>query len=260
MGSVKMGPYVYEITRGGDLVSRFITGEIKSWDLNRPIAFDTVEVLFELWSKKSTNIFAPNLITICRLHDNLLLVDGQHRLSVLERIHLKFGPSVTNEIMLMVCYYDCKTIDDIKECFCNINSGTPVPSSYFDDAVAETINRYYDALSIKFPSFVSESVEPRRPYFSKQKIHRQLSSFTGVREGILAHQITAEILYTHTIVVNTNRKQMYTEMNRKELDKLGITENMFKFASQRGEFYCGLSKEWISEVAAGLKLEISKYE
>ena len=259
--SIVIENYSYEVVSGAELAERFICGEISVWALNRPINQDIVNTLYDVNEK--SNIFLPAPITICIFEGKLLLVDGQHRVSVLERIHKERGILTSGKISIFVCFVKCDKVEEIKQCFCNINSGTPVPASYIDDIVANTIKHYIAILSATFPQYVSIADAPKRPYFSEQKIHRELSSFSGIKEGILEGKINAKILFDQTILVNQNRKRQYSDKTEDELDKqFNITKSMMGLIRKKGDngFYCGLSKEWISEVAAGIKIEIARLE
>lgn len=248
--------YTYSLQCGSTLAKMYADQEISLWHLNRPIDMDMVDKLYKIHLAGSS-IFMPASITICKFGDKLLIVDGQHRIAVLSRIYSE-NAAECDKIVIMVCTVECKTQEQVKQCFCNINSGTPVPPSYIDDIVSSTIKLYIKFLVTKFPNFVSTANKPPRPYFSAAIVHTQMSSFTGIKEGILAGKITAQDLFKQTLVVNENRSSMYKKVDTDALKyTYDISEHMMKIVQTRGEFYCGLNKNWIDEVACGINLSLS---
>lgn len=248
--------YTYSFQQGSALAKMYIDKELSLWHLNRPIDMDMVDKLYKIQIAGS-NIFMPAPITICKIKGQLLIVDGQHRIAVLSRFYIE-NESECEKIIVMVCTVECATQEQVKQCFCNINSGTPVPASYIDDIVSSTIKLYIQYLSTKFPNFVSTANKPPRPYFSAAIVHTQLSSFTGIKEGILDGRITANDLYKQTLIVNDNRAVMYKKVDTSTLKyAYDISEHMMKIVQTRGEFYCGLNKNWIDEVACGINLNLT---
>jgi hypothetical protein len=237
----------FRLTSAADLLKMKQTGAFSVWAFNRDLDEDRVARMYDaqvklLKEKRPFTLFMPTPVYVCACADaSLVLVDGQHRLAVLELLAKR--PDVrAAEIELMLCVVNCgagQTVDDV---FIQINSGTPVPSAYYDKKVRVLLSQYVAFLETEYPLSVSRAPRPQRPNFNVTSVRDEMSSLVAFRDAVIDGRISLELLCEATREENRVETAIPVESRRK------IPESVLLRAERTG-FYLGLRDGWSVAVA-----------
>jgi hypothetical protein len=232
------------------------------WHHNREIDMTRVDRLVDIQEKKFNEEkkfdFYFNPFVLCHLKDvddrqMTYLIDGQHRLETLNKLQEK---KIWNEVLMNttcpVMTIQCDAMKDIEYNFLMVNSGTPVPASYYNKKVCEIIDLYLKYLEITFPGLKKKSEKCHRPSYNEKIVREEMSKIQGFRDAVIDGKITNEkILIESTESINTAEKRSFN-LKYKGNNTLVKSNTQLKRAKESG-FYIGLSKmnEWSLSVVNG---------
>lgn len=229
--------------------NEILTNE-KSWkfySFNRPIDHERVEKIIqqqEIKFKETGRFdFYFNPIVVCRHLEKLYLIDGQHRVATLKRMHTKYK-SYFQDIHCIVLFIQCKTEQDIAYNFERVNSGTPLPPSYYNQKISTILDQYCAWMNKKYSSVISQSTVPRRPNFNLDLLKKEMSLDEKFKIATMEGKISTDIL-----INATNFEMDLAKENYQEYESKNLSETMCK-KIQTSKFYLGKNKmnEWIPKI------------
>ncbi len=225
-----------------DLVRLDASGELVRWAKNRPLVESTISAIAnhlrsrpgEDWLLGPVPIFMARVGAVPVYH----LMDGQHRLAALKRVRLE-GPCRVH-----VCKITCAAEADLATEFQNINCGTPVPASYWNDKVRSVLGAYLDMLKRRFPKLESSAKNPQRPRYSRAGLMALLDQPGPLREAIIHHNITEADLMGATIALNDLME------TRHRAGALAVASGKMLKSARRHGFYLGTENKtpWVHEL------------
>ncbi len=246
---VRKGDVEYKLTTGAMLLKMKKDGTLITWEFNRDLDEDRVMRMYDAQTALLTknlplNLFAPAPFYACRaaggkqVGASWILIDGQHRLAVLDRLSKRIDVQV-DEIEILVCSIACspeRTIDDV---FVQINSGTPVPSAYYDKKVKSLLAEYTKFLKKEFSLAISDALHPHRPNFNTTVVQDAMSSHVPFRDAVIDGRVTLKMLTATTLEENEMEKAtLHRKLPASALDR-----------AARTGFYLGLRDGWPANIA-----------
>jgi hypothetical protein len=243
------GSVEYRLITGTTLLKMKKDGALITWEFNRDLDEDRVMRMYDsqvalLTKDLPLNLFAPAPIYVCRtpggkqIGSSWVLIDGQHRLAVLGLLY-KRSDVQTDKIEILMCSIVCgpgRAIDDV---FVQINSGTPVPSAYYDKKVKCLLADYVAFLEKEFSASVSKAPRPQRPNFNTTAVRDEMSTQMLFRDAVIDGRITLKMLTEATLEENVIEKAI---PHRK------LPDSVLNRAARTG-FYLGLRDGWPTAVA-----------
>lgn len=195
--------------------------------------------------------FGPMPIIVAVLPDGReLIVDGQHRLDAARQL----APDVAARLQLCLCKVECKTENDVRLAFIRVNSGTPVPTTYWSDFIKEFMEGFLAAIAKKWPDVVVHAGYKRPAFpasYLRDSMTIDMDTCNILREAYLGGKISVDgamqLLESHNAVV----KGLYDLSEASQLRKDGASADMLARSRHHG-FYIGLSKGWCRCFAAAL--------
>jgi hypothetical protein len=221
-----------------------------SWQfyhLNRALDHDRVERIAKqqeikfLECKKFDFYFNP--IVVCKYQKDQFLIDGQHRVATLKKLKAKFC-NIFDNVNCIVLFITCENEQDIAYNFERVNSGTPLPASYYHKKISQVLKLYAKWLETKFQSAVSSSEKPRRPNFNVDLVKKEISLDEKFKIACGEGKITLDVLIKATEMQNDIAKELYESYEHKLLTS-GIKSKISSSA-----FYLGKDKMnvWIHKI------------
>jgi hypothetical protein len=238
----------YSVTTGQQLIELHNSRSLLPWEFNRDVDAPRVARMYELQVERirqgqRPNLFMPVPITVGRMSSGgaLLLMDGQHRLAVLQRL-AQSGLQPLEAIEIVLCEVVCDNLDDLEDLFVRINSGTPVPAAYYSKKVAVLLDEFTRALAAEFPAAVSAAPRPQRPNFNKSRVCDEMSSQLALRDAIIDGKVTPDHLIA--AVHEENAIEMLVPVSARR----AVPASVLARASKSG-FFLGLREGWPTVVA-----------
>jgi hypothetical protein len=240
------GGISYRICSGKQLLELCDAGKLRVWEFNRAldearVARMTEEQLARIQRGQSVSLFMPTPVTVCRLGEGLLLMDGQHRLAVLRRLAQNPGYDA-GSVELLLCEAACSRAEELEETFVRVNSGTPVPASYYNRRVLAVLDEFIAELVVKFPKAVSKAARPQRPNFNGARARDEMATQIPLRDAIIDGKLTAAALMAVALEDNALEKAITSTTTRK------LPESALNRAAKT-DFYLGLREGWAAATA-----------
>jgi len=237
----------YELITGAYLLRLVGSASLRDWEGNRDRDGERVARMKEsqlalLSAGRPTNLFMPVPITVCRYQNALLLVDGQHRLAVLQALSRE-GALDAEGVELLLCVVPCAAAADVEETFVRINAGTPVPAAYYNQRVKRVLDEFLGLLARAHPKAVSAAARPQRPNYNKSRVRDEMSAQIPLRDAIIDNRVTAQRLAEVALAENEIERVVVDGGARRKLP-----ESCLARAAKTG-FYLGLREGWSVAVA-----------
>jgi hypothetical protein len=232
--------------------------QYKSWEHNRRLdearAAKLAELQHQLTSQQAAeggergramSLFLPTPITFCWLADGAartrFLIDGQHRLQALRLLAARDFDLASLD--LLVCEILCESPEAMEEAFVRINSGTPVPSEYYDSKVRRVLTAFSELFARKFALALSDSARAPRPYTNLDLMKTEMSAHIPLRDAIIDGRVQADDLLELVLAENAVEKIVEGKGAK------GVTTAMVARA-RKCDFFLGLRAGWPTAIAA----------
>lgn len=205
-----------------------MASEWKTWEDNRAVDQARILRLITIQEKKCSDIgrfdFYFNPIVLCQLNDSKdlkYLIDGQHRVATIQKMYEKYNNKEENKeetnflqafekIECLIMNVRCIDRDEISYNFERVNSGTPLPPSYYDKKISGIIDGYLKWLEEKFPGLEKPSKSPHRPNYNEIVIKETMSSVQDFRNAIIDGKVNEDHLIEVTEVLNKDLGKTFT--------------------------------------------------
>ena len=179
------------------------------------------------------------VITIARTGDMNMIIDGQHRFIVIERL-LAYA-----DFYVCVMIIDCKE-EYIKELYMRINMNTPVRLHVNID-VQTFYTQVEKLMDAKYPGFNKCSKNPRIPHMDFAKACKKMAEYDMIAEcGVSCPDELCELIFElNSYYSNVTNNQF------KEYKICIAQQNIHTKCNKKGiTFYLGLYKqyEWIERI------------
>lgn len=240
---------------------------------NRPIDETRVENMYqkqlELYKMNGEYGYNGTPLHIAMLSNQVYILDGQHRLSMLERLQRFRSGTLTNDFMAILYVHTCKSEDDMKRKFLEINDNfEPVPRLYKDDDLKFIVNDVIDHIKSNYSAkSFSKSRNCRRPFTNLSVLAEKLSMCDNVREYC---RLSNDNKYTINTIISAieryNRKLSYSD--RSTFYKTDTSQEIktvnnahLKLSKLPKPFMAGItgSNDWISSLSfSKLTLKMKK--
>lgn len=211
-----------------------IDGQIDIPDIQRSIMDDHVtSMATHIMMNRSTPFFGA--IDLVNLNGKLYVIDGQHRLSAIERVYRVRG--IVVEFFAVI--YHVNNHDDMVEIFKMRNKNIPVPQ-YIMDVNDNKLGLLKDIQNIIIGVNLFDNKHINRPYIN---INNFMESLRKSKLISIINSRDDFISIFHTI--NEDLRVQYTDLSKRK--KLNISETMYTTARENGIFF-GLDKNtpWFS--------------
>jgi hypothetical protein len=171
------------------------------------------------------------------------LIDGQHRIQALRLLASRDFDLASLD--LLVCEILCESLEAMEEAFVCINSGTPVPSEYYDSKVRRVLTAFSELFAHKFGSALSDSARAPRPYTNLDLMKTEMSAHIPLRDAIIDGRALAEDLLELVFAENAVEKSAIVGGKGAK----GVTTAMVARA-HKCDFFLGLRTGWPTVIAA----------
>jgi len=251
------GNVSYRLFTGKQLLGLSDAGGLRVWEFNRALDVARVDRMVEdqlarIRRGEPVNLFMPTPITVCWLGDGHLLMDGQHRLAALRRLAQAPGCDA-EKVELLLCEVACARAEDVEETFVRVNSGTPVPASYYNRRVLAVLEEFIAELTKRYPTAVSKAARPQRPNFNGARARDEMAVQIPLRDAIVDGKLTAAALLAVALEDNALERAITATTARK------IPESALNRAAKTG-FYLGLREGWAAATALRAVAQVSAPE
>ena len=218
-------------------------GDVSFWKFNREVdATRVTHIADAIESSGDEWILGPAPIFIARGHGSGgLLLDGQHRVRALQRLAEDASRRSPGRVRVFLATINLEAPEDIFREFERINSGTPVPPSYWDARVAGVLAEFFGLLLEKFPGTASESGRPRRPRFNVAKSIDIMSANAPLRDAIRAHDLSATDILDAAVRLDRLEAWRHKDVSPVPVTCLRTAHSL--------KFHLGLDVNWASHVA-----------
>jgi hypothetical protein len=240
----------YRLITAGWLLAAAREGRLSPWQYNR--ATDEARVIRMLRDQvgrlekgQPFTLFLPVPITVCRLGGVTYLMDGQHRLAVLQRLS-DTCPAAVAGVQLALCTVECREPGDLEDVFIRINSGTPVPAAYYAQKVSRVLDEYLHQLRLRYPHAESDAEHPQKPRFNLRRTRDAMSSHLELRDAIIDGWLSAERLLEVTEHENRVEAAFLAAPGAARMKT--PSSRCLKYAASTG-FYLGLRDGWALTVS-----------
>ncbi len=178
---------------------------------NRPIDYDKVECMYQEQLKHFDAYghcaYSGTSIHVVTINEKTLLIDGQHRMCVFERLY-KFNPHILNNFEICVFRHRCKSLDQVRKLFLDINKNSnPVAEIYKNEDLNKIINIVIDHIKLEYDKKnFKPSRQCHRPFICLEILAEQLSMSSKIKECI-------DVNYSHKELGSLIFKKIYDYNN-----------------------------------------------
>lgn len=229
------------VLKGNDFAT--LRAALDRWDDNRELVDGRAQKLAQVEKELHLNTgryeFSITPVVVGQLGLKYYLLDGQHRARAWD---LLGRPADTEWVVHVVV---CASREAVEQTFLWVNSGTPVPSAYFDKRIRAALTDFLDMLEREYPSATSTTKAPHRPRYNRELKRDEMSSYNPLRDALMDKKLTPEDLLSAALEINQEQANRYAN-DKKARDRQ--SKKCYETAEKMG-FYLGLDVGWPITVA-----------
>lgn len=231
----------------------FDSGLVQFWSGNRGVNEERVDKIVseqrELIQTTGSYLFCGAIILFTRSgfdkSDNLMILDGQHRLSAIKRlVNMKNGPSSVK--VETIVYYGLELDEDVRQMFRICNTNTEIVGEYFlsGEYVKEAIDDFVNLITARFiPARIHGK---RRPNIRIDMFKNIIAENPDVIAVMLNHR---DELLKKITQFSKRLAKVKSMADAKKLAGGNIPESILRGCKKKGLYY-GLYKnfEWFVDI------------